>query len=139
MNFIMFYIVLGLALISMASSFLHGMTIHRLSMKRMVLKEGVVEKVNELREIYNYLLDSHDINDIKDKELDQLSEEEQHFREIHSILECMTALQQIEQDLALFEHERQSEDPRRREKAEIFTREFLQCRSEIEGELNKLV
>jgi len=97
--------------------------------KLLALNQGVAAKIEELRLEYRQLeqlpLESDEIKSRK--------------RELKVIVECAAALQEIDNDLAIFKDHLLGDDEKLRQTAETFSREFKDCKREIESNLNKIV
>jgi len=97
--------------------------------KLLALNQGVAAKIEELRLEYRQLeqlpLESDEIKSRK--------------RELKVIVECAAALQEIDNDLAIFKDHLLGDDEKLRQTAEVFSREFKDCKKEIESNLNKIV
>lgn len=105
-----------------------------------VLNPGISEKIATLKADYSSLLKRTEPKDWKKKlDEEEVVETEQKLRIMKSILDGVEALEEIEKDLKLFEVQSKSDDKSIREKAIAFTKEFLVCRDQIEGEINKML
>ena len=88
------------------------------------LKDGAMDEINRLKVLYNN----------NDKDLDK-----GRLKDIKVILECVSALEEIDKDLELFEQHLNGDDEKLKETASVFKKEFLTCKNEIETQLNKLL
>jgi hypothetical protein len=105
--------------------------------KLFALKEGSTEKLLNLRSEYDNLL-SETINEKSINGL-TLDEKNERIKALKVIFDCVNALKDIDRDLTLFEEHRGGSDETLKETANLFTKEFTECKEEIESRLNSLL
>jgi hypothetical protein len=88
------------------------------------LKEGAAEEITRLKNEYNGNAGNLDADRLK---------------EIKVILECARALEEIDRDIELFEQHLNGDDEKLKQTATVFKKEFLDCKEQIEAQLNKLL
>ena len=59
--------------------------------------------------------------------------------ELRLIFDCVDAIRDIDRDVSLFEEHINGDDESLKSTAITFTKEFLQCKEELENQLNKLL
>ena len=77
------------------------------------------------------------------EEYDQLSSKESNhidrLKELKVILDCFEALDGIEHDLQIFKDQENSSDESIQESAFRYQKEFMECKIQIENQLNKIM
>lgn len=100
------------------------------------LRPGTEEKIEALKEEYQRLqLESQ--TPMLDSEI--RSELDTQLRFCETVFNCVSALQSIDADLELFQEHLQGDNDKLKDTAEVFTGEFLQCKTQIESQLNKIL
>jgi len=61
------------------------------------------------------------------------------LKEIKVILDCVRALEEIDRDIELFDQHLNGDDDKLKQTASVFKKEFIDCREQIEIQLNKLL
>lgn len=61
------------------------------------------------------------------------------LKELKLILDCFEALDGIEHDLQVFKNQENSSDESIRESAFRYQKEFMECKTQIENQLNKIM
>jgi hypothetical protein len=91
----------------------------------MLLSEDSYDKIESVRTKYkNLSSQNNDSNDIK---------------ELKVIIDSADALISIEKDLLMFQEHLNGDDDKLKETAEIFTKEFQDCKKNIEEQLSVLL
>ena len=88
------------------------------------LKDGAIDEINRLKNEYSTNTNGADADRLK---------------EIKVILECARALEEIDRDIELFEQHLNGDDEKLKQTAMVFKKEFLDCKEQIEAQLNKLL
>jgi len=65
--------------------------------------------------------------------------ESARHKELSTVMRCVDALRQLEADLAMMEEHLAGNDDSLKETARFFSKEFEQCKAEIEGQLNSIL
>ena len=65
--------------------------------------------------------------------------EEEEIRNIRTICDCAKALTEIDRDIVTFQDHLEGDDDRLKDIARSFRKEFLQCKEQIETQLNSLL
>lgn len=94
------------------------------------LREDAFIRLKEIKIEYEALIQDKDetITDIEEK-----------ISSLKTIIDCFKALDEIDKDLALFAEHLQGNDEKLKETAMTFTREFTECKEDIEEQLNSLL
>lgn len=61
------------------------------------------------------------------------------LKEIKVILDCARALEEIDRDIELFDQHLSGDDDKLKQTASVFKKEFIDCKEQIETQLNKLL
>ena len=88
----------------------------------MVLKEGAMDEINRLKALVS-----------------SSSIDADRLKEIKVILDCVRALEEIDRDIELFDQHLSGDDDKLKQTASVFKKEFIDCREQIEIQLNKLL
>jgi hypothetical protein len=99
------------------------------------LKEGAWEKIEQLKLEYSTIDD--ELKYVTDSGARAALEERK--RKLKTICESAKALEEIDRDLITFSGHLEGDDDRLKELAESFSKEFLQCKSDMEDQLNKML
>ena len=91
----------------------------------MVLKEGAMDEINRLKALVSSSSSS--------------SIDADRLKEIKVILDCVRALEEIDRDMELFDQHLSGDDDKMKQTAGVFKKEFMDCREQIEIQLNKLL
>jgi hypothetical protein len=102
------------------------------------LKEGVLEQIEQLRKDL-VALESDDSWKKLAVGSDERNEIEEKLKYMRLVDKCATALADIDRDLLTFQDHLEGDDEKLKEIAKSFTQEFLECKEQIETQLNSIV
>lgn len=105
--------------------------------KRFALKDGALEKLQQLQIEYDGLLEKYP--DTDNNSYEDSNEDIVRINELKIIFKCVDALKSIDNDLQLFAEHESSKDSSLKKRAKLFTEEFLVCKNDIEQRLNELL
>lgn len=77
--------------------------------------------------------------ELKDNKRDNDKTYADKLKEMKIIVDCADALISIDNDLAMFNEHLNGNDEKLKQTAEIFSKEFIECKEQIELQLNKLL
>jgi predicted DNA-binding protein YlxM (UPF0122 family) len=130
------YLAFLVVLVVLASGYQH-ISFHRTSFLRLLgLKSGTDERISYIRQEYERVVNDLTIPFL---EIAHRTELEKQKKSYDVILNCIEALKTIESDLELFEEHLKGPDEKLKSTAETFSKEFIQCRTQIENQLNKIL
>ena len=100
------------------------------------LRPGTQEKLEALNEEYQKLQ-----LEIQTPMLDAKlkAEIETQLKFCETVFNCVSALKSIDADLELFKEHLEGSDDKLKDTAEVFTGEFLDCKAQIESQLNRIL
>ena len=67
------------------------------------------------------------------------AEIETQLKFCETVFNCVSALKSIDADLELFKEHLEGSDDKLKDTAEVFTGEFLDCKAQIESQLNRIL
>lgn len=101
----------------------------RATTRRWALKDGAQAQIDEYRKQLAVYESSPTTED----------NDEEEIRTIRTICDCATALVEIDRDILTFQEHLEGDDARLKEIAKSFRKEFLECKDQIETQLNSLL
>ena len=101
------------------------------------LREGSDARVEMIKRECDEIQDR--LEELSDADNEEKEALEEKLRSYKTVFDSVIALKTIEADLSLFETHLKGDDERLRSTAEVFQKEFLECREQIETQLNKIL
>jgi hypothetical protein len=102
----------------------------RQTTRQWALKDGAQAQIDE----YRKQLTVYDSSPAEEN-----SESEEEIKNIRTIISCANALVDIDRDILTFQEHLEGDDDRLKDIARSFWKEFLECKEQIETQLNSLL